>query len=116
MSVEMNTKWDSIYGALADPHRRSALYLLRDERCTLSLDEVVEHVIDDDDDLSEYDDEARLRTKMYHVHLPKLRDANLAEWDGDTGIRPHSLLYQLPPELLSPKLLAPTGRLTGADD
>ncbi|WP_410767589.1 hypothetical protein [Haloferax sp. DFSO60] len=112
----MSDPWEVVYQALSNSHRRSTLRYLKETDSPTAFDDVVERLVDDGHVSSAPDELARARTKMYHVHLPKLCRANLAEWDGGTEIRPSGFLRRLPREILSPKLTAQAGKPQGADD
>jgi DNA-binding transcriptional ArsR family regulator len=76
---------DAVLDAMASPWRRRILYLLR-ERGPVGLDdladglgtwnEVVDHGAD-----GLPDDVEIVRVRLHHVHLPKLEDAGLVEYE-----------------------------------
>lgn len=74
---------DQIFDLLSNRRRRYALYYLRQVADGVAtVDEVVDHVVSFQDDV-EPTDEYRLsvRNSFRHVHLPKLNDAGVLEYD-----------------------------------
>ncbi|WP_331233248.1 DUF7344 domain-containing protein [Natronorarus salvus] len=84
---------DAIFGALATERRRSIVRCLADHGSPLTLDVLAdvlasaEHSAGTERPNSEAVDE--VYTSLYHVHLPKLADAGIVEYDrqGDTVSR-----------------------------
>lgn len=116
MSGETSEQWEMVYKALASPYRRSTLRYLRTNSTPVTFDDVIDHLVDDGHVPSAPAEISRARTKLYHIHIPKLRDADLAEWDGSDYVRPSRLLQRLPSELLSPRLQSHTEPSRGSDD
>ena len=85
--MNSQTQVDSTDDALelvADSERRLLLeYLRRTEDGSVSFDTLVRRGVmsewssDDDPDI----DEDRLRIRLHHVHVPKLQDAGVVEYD-----------------------------------
>lgn len=68
---------DATIGLLANRQRRHALrYLARTDGAT-SLDAVVAHVCEQVNG----DDRPTVRTTLHHVHLPRLADRGIVEYD-----------------------------------
>lgn len=80
---------------LADPTRRTLLRLLHEEeRNAIGLDELTDRLTRIDDASSAED----VEISLYHVHLPKLEDVGLIEYDERTGhvrYRPNQTLTEL---------------------
>lgn len=72
-----------LYEALAHPYRRSVLQAL--STTPLTIDELTSQVVRDSDADDEDEGRTRVLTSLYHVHLPKLADADLVEWDGHSA-------------------------------
>jgi uncharacterized protein (DUF2344 family) len=70
---------DTLFEALANEHRRKLLIALLDENPQDAAVYASEAV-----DAEAANPEHRLRTAMYHIHLPKLVDYELIEWHTDT--------------------------------
>lgn len=69
------------FEALADSQRQSILWYLSQQPGTVSIDELVEQT-------AHWSGESvpTLRLSMYHLHLPKLADAELIRYDTEQGI------------------------------
>ncbi len=78
--------WDDIVEGLADQRRRDALVVLESEG-ELSRDRLAEVLAARDAD--------ELALQLHHVHLPKLDDAGLIDYDPDAG----TAAYRGHPEL-----------------
>lgn len=114
MSRVDHDEWDAILRTLAHGDRRQIVQYVRSKDGPVSLDEVVDHLVEG----SEGDSDAELasvRANLYHVHLPKLSDAGLVSWEGGEKVAPRTLSKELSGELVSPP---PTlaGGLGEADD
>lgn len=74
---------------LADEHRRHVLYLLREHE-SISLDDLADILagwlaVRNDDAGATSQDRDRVHVRLYHVDLPKLRDAGFVTFDASTG-------------------------------
>lgn len=67
-----------MFAALSHPRRRRVLSLVGEQEFATGDDYSVEAVA------SETDDPERLRTELYHHHLPKLAEMGYIEWDPET--------------------------------
>lgn len=72
-----------LYGLLADEHRRAVLAVVNDLEADLSLVELATRL----ERLDEYDTKPKpsLLIELHHVHLPKLADAGIIEYDAATN-------------------------------
>lgn len=69
---------DVAFEILADGHRRAVLsYLIQDERRT-DLDELATHI----SAVEPTDTNGQAAATLHHLHLPKLADAGLVNYDG----------------------------------
>lgn len=80
---------EAVLLALAGEQRRAIVRLLEDspdDQLPIEgvIDEVTTHIGGGDNDA----DRRRHRTRigLYHLHLPKLDDAGIADWDRDLGV------------------------------
>jgi hypothetical protein len=72
---------DELFEVLANEERRRLLgYLESTDEHVVTFSELVEHVTDESDALSN-DDRDRAAVNLHHNHLPKLEAANVAEYD-----------------------------------
>lgn len=72
---------DELFEILADGERRRLLgYLQGADGDVATFSELVEHVSDEPDALSD-DDPDRVAVNLHHNHLPKLEAANIVEYD-----------------------------------
>ncbi|QLH77884.1 hypothetical protein HZS55_11495 [Halosimplex rubrum] len=73
-----------VYDALADERRRHAVRLLDDADAALTIEKLAERMVESDGGRTDGSaDEAaitRLRTSLYHVHVPKLSDAGIVRF------------------------------------
>ena len=76
-----------VYDALADEQRRRVLRALDDADAALTIDELADRLAGDGgDDIGGSEREAvvtRLRTSLYHVHVPKLTEAGIVRFSAD---------------------------------
>jgi DNA-binding transcriptional ArsR family regulator len=101
-------------GTLADGQRRRVYrYVARSERPT-SVDEIARHLLDGR--TADADERARVRARIYHVHLPKLDDAGLVSWDGGDQISRGVFSDHLSPDVVSPPSAVGAEGLGGAND
>lgn len=76
---------DDLFAALADATRRQVLWYLRAERETTVAD-LVDVLVGwrlGDADVVDAAERARIAVSLHHVHLPRLADAGLVEWETD---------------------------------
>lgn len=78
---------DDVYDALADERRRHAVAVLAETRPpvdggTLARSVAAAEVDAAPDEVSDHRTE-RVHAKLYHVHLPKLDDVGLVEYDSE---------------------------------
>ena len=73
---------DLVFDLLADQRRRYALYYLYDvSDGVATVDEVAEYVLRLEDGDHSDEHERHVLTALQHVHLPKLEDAGILEYD-----------------------------------
>lgn len=85
------TQADASFEILRDPHRRSVCrYVSRTETPIVTRAELVDYVAERASDAVETDGETdprvarrRVATQLRHVHLPKLDDFGIVEYDPD---------------------------------
>lgn len=75
---------DRSFAALSDPCRRAVCrYAMRTEASRLDTAEIADYVVD----RTPADRDRRtVATELRHVHLPKLADAGLLEYERDSGV------------------------------
>lgn len=78
---------DSALNLLADYDRRRLLgYLVRDPDGTATVDELVDHLVRKRAERTgESPDPERVETALHHVHIPKLADSGVVEFDDRSG-------------------------------
>ena len=76
------------FSILADSVRRYVLYYLDEQETPVSFDRLATRVAawhtDSDPDAVDDATLTEMRTALYHVHLPKLTEADCIAWDRDT--------------------------------
>ena len=93
---------DFVFNILSDGCRRTALRHLLEQEDAVTVDELVDEVIETTDVVrgDANDVHERLAAQFCHIHLPKLRDAGLIEYRQDRGeIRPTHVLGEFEPYL-----------------
>lgn len=79
MATSARPVLDAMYRSVTDQRRRTVLSYLRDiEGETASLDELVEHVVDEE---TNSPDRESVRVDLYHCQLPLLADTGVVEFD-----------------------------------
>lgn len=80
---------DVVFDILSSARRRYVLYLLRQTDEPIELTDLAERVAawENDTSVDELTKQQRKRVyvSLYQTHVPKLEDAGLVEYDGDTG-------------------------------
>ena len=89
------TEWDAVIANLTNTRRRIIFSVLADEDGPLSRDELAQEVAARDPNSDTQSDEEKLLLLLHHIHLPKLADAGLVEYDADAG----TVTYEGHPEL-----------------
>lgn len=76
------------FAALSDPHRRSVCrYAMRTDAVQLEHAEIADYIVDrTQEGTSDDPDRRTVATELRHVHLPKLEDAGLVEYDRERGV------------------------------
>ncbi|WP_254769343.1 DUF7344 domain-containing protein [Salinilacihabitans rarus] len=95
----LQVRVDDYLGALAHRRRRLALYYLRRrERATMETLARWIAAVEEDVPVDEVTDAdyAPVTVDLFHVHLPKLADARVVEYDGRSG----AVRYRDPPAAL----------------
>lgn len=74
---------DASFDALSDPRRRSLCrYVMRTETDVVTSEELTDYVVDRAPETAAADVERqRVATELRHVHLPKLDEADVVEYD-----------------------------------
>jgi len=88
---------DAAFEVLADRYRRGIIRRLRASGGTATIDQLVDSVLEEVDTTASPGPQV-VRVRLHHVHIPKLRDVGLVEWDADSGAvhyRPHELVEEL---------------------
>lgn len=76
---------DDVYDVLADELRRHVVATLAETNTPVDGATLAQSVASADARGTSADDRVRqVHAKLYHVHLPKLRDAGLVEYDSET--------------------------------
>lgn len=98
--------WSQIFDALADAYRRETLRYLTQVHQPARLITVADHLVSDGHEVDTDAERDRVLVSLYHHHLPKLTDAGLVDWDGDTDtLELTPLAFELPVGLVSPQPL-----------
>ena len=83
---ENRSRVDKLFGVLADPDRRIALQYLLTQESAVGIDDLLDEVVSDSQSPGAEISRAQLHTRFVHVHLPKLADIGVIEYDLDAGI------------------------------
>jgi hypothetical protein len=103
--------WTPIYESLADETRRTLLQCLTETTGAVDVADVTDYILETSDQPRTDGLVARVELRLYHVHLPRLADAGLVQWDADRKtVSLTDLGLQLPVAILRPQ---PVGRPTG---
>ena len=86
-TVPMRYSFDTILDLLSAPRRRTLLYNLKSQPTEeIPIDQLVEEVHDIDRSLPIRDASPReqIQTELHHIHLPKLQEAGIIQYDPDS--------------------------------
>ena len=74
---------DAILELLSERERRKLLeYLIEAEGDTATVEGLIDYLVEDEATRTgEIPSRARFKTSLYHIHLPKLADAGLLDYD-----------------------------------
>ncbi|WP_135365299.1 DUF7344 domain-containing protein [Halosimplex halophilum] len=84
--VGTNLDADTVIDLCRDRDRRIVLAVLADRGQPETLDALAEAVVEHNDDIATGPSDetvARIKTSLYHCHVPKLVDAGLVTFDAD---------------------------------
>lgn len=112
MNDDWSNDWEPVFAVLANDRRRRVVSFLRDTGAPATVDDIAAHLVGDSPSPK---DLHGMRILLYHVDLPKLRSANLVEWDGRGDVSVGALSVRLPAELLSVPTAPTSGRHGGVD-
>lgn len=78
---------DASFDALSDPCRRSLCrYAMRTETSTVTREDLADYIVDRAPETAAADTDRRaVATELHHVHLPKLDEADMVEYDPQSG-------------------------------
>ena len=77
---------DALFDLFSDERRRDlCLHVVRSEKTTFSLEELVDRMSERDSKAGSEAGRTRVAAELHHVHLPRLDDAGLVEYDTETG-------------------------------
>lgn len=79
---------DASFDALSDPCRRSLCrYAMRTETDTVTRDELADYIVDRAPEMATAAlDHHALAMELHHVHLPKLDETGLVEYNPQSGV------------------------------
>lgn len=108
--IETETEeWSAVVANLADTQRRIILAALAGQDGPLSRNELAHEVLTRNPDGDPQSDMETFLVSLHHVHLPKLADAGLIEYDADTK----TVTYRGHPELADEWLEFPADETSG---
>lgn len=100
--------FDTVLDLCRDKHRRITLAVLADQQQSLSLTDLTKAIVKHNHDtpLTEVSDETvtRIRITLYHIHIPKLVEAGLVEYDSQRQLVEPTMQFDQIEPLLSPIL------------
>lgn len=111
--METGSEVDAVLEACGDAHRRIVLAVLVDQQRTVTTDDLTKAILKHNHHtpLTEADGETlmQIKTALHHVHIPKLVDSRLVEYDSERSlVEPTAYLDQIRARL-SPLLDADSG-------
>jgi DNA-binding transcriptional ArsR family regulator len=99
MVNDSTDKWDAVFSALANEYRRRTLRYLLATRSRAKVPEIRDHLLDIEEAAG---GKQAVESLLYHVHLPKLAEADLITWDRDERtVRGTTRARTLPAAMLS---------------
>lgn len=101
-----SVEWNTVYSSLADDERRELLRTLTKANGQKGVAEITEELLPEGADEERFE---QLSARLHHVHLPKLAEAGLVDWDGNAqSVELTAFSYQLPVVFLTPTVITPT--------
>ncbi|QSX00990.1 DUF7344 domain-containing protein [Haloterrigena alkaliphila] len=102
--VGTSAEFDTLLELCQEQHRRIVLAVLASEKRSLTVNDLTKTIIKHNHHtpLREISSEEsrRIRLELHHVHIPKLADQSLVEYDQERKlVEPTSRLDQLQPQL-----------------
>ena len=98
---ELDLSLDQAFSLLASDERRALLTSLLEANRGMFVEELVDSVATRMDSADEESDQQALAISLHHVHLPKLAEADVIEWDREHDhVEPTAALAKLEPFLM----------------
>lgn len=117
---EEDADWDAVLAQLADGRRRVVLSVVADQEGPVTREAIARAVLTRAPDLfagsRSSDPVEALETSLHHIHLPKLQDAGLVSYDGESMTAVYEGHADLEAEWLvaeedeTPRAILPTAR------
>jgi DNA-binding transcriptional ArsR family regulator len=90
MSDQQRLSQETVFDLLSSARRRYILYYLREHEGEATINELATQIAawENDRPVEELtsQDEKRVYVSLYQTHVPKLEQAGIVEYDGDTGL------------------------------
>jgi hypothetical protein len=107
-----NVEWSAVFKALSASRRREILRYAAWETKEVGVEDMVHHLTLEAEDSQSEEEQEVIATRLHHVDIPMLVDANLVQWDKEQDIlQPAEAVFQLPVGLLSPVTMSESARV-----